>query len=232
MATRPIFIPRYDTNRLVEEMPLDFDWHSGFAVVQKKKNVATLHSAAKAKGLAHILEVSTKSEEKLGVRLSAFSLKVTTPDGFSVPLESAYQGSKVFEHGGPFTDLFFVEPRDAKQDERLKTHGVLKCFKFGDIEWELEPKTAFYDWLYLYALRDHADYLQRLYQYDGFSDIEFNPKKSYSCQARTCAMLVSLLKKHLFPEIVYDRVLFLETLKQTDFNAVHNSGLIKQSSLI
>jgi hypothetical protein len=86
--------------------------------------------------------------------------------------------------------------------------------------------------LYLYALRDHADYLQRLYQYDGFSDIEFNPKKSYSCQARTCAMLVSLLKKHLFPEIVYDRALFLETLKQTDFNAAHNSGLIKQSSLI
>jgi hypothetical protein len=150
MATRPIFIPRYDNNRLVEEVPLDFDWHSGFAAVQKKKNVAMLHSAARIKGLSHILEVSTKSEEKLGVRLSAFSLKVTTPDGFSVPLESAYQGSKVFEHGGPFTDLFFAQPRDAKQDERLKTSGALKCFKFGDTEWELEPKTAFYDsWIQL-----------------------------------------------------------------------------------
>jgi hypothetical protein len=213
MATRPIFIPQYDNHHLFEELPLDFEWSAGFAVSQKKKNVVSLHSAAKAKGLAHILEVSTKSDEKLGVRLSAFSLKVTTPDGFSVPLESAYQGSKVFEHGGPFTDLYFVEPRDAKQDERLKTHGALKCFRFGDTEWELEPKTAFYDWLYLYALRDYADYLQRLYQYDGFSDIEFNPKKSYSCQARTCAILVSLLKKKLFPKVVYDKKLFIDILK-------------------
>jgi hypothetical protein len=233
MATRPIFIPRYDANHLFEEMPLDFNWHSGFAVVQKKKNIATLHSAAKARGLAHVLEVSTKSEEKIGVRLSAFSLKVTTPDGFSVPLESAYQGSKVFEHGGPFTDLFFAEPRDAKQDERLRTHGALKCFKFGDAEWELEPKTAFYDWLYLFALKDHAEFLQqRLYDYDGFSDIEFNPKKSYSCQARTCAMLVSLLKKKLFPDIVYDRELFIKILKQTNFEAIDNNKLVQQTNLI
>jgi hypothetical protein len=232
MATRPIFIPRYNDSRLVEEMPLDFDWHSGFAVVQKKKNIATLHSAAKAKGLAHILEVSTKSEEKLGIRLSAFSLKVTTPDGFSVPLESAYQGSKVFEHGGPFTDLFLAEPRDAKQDERLKTHGALKCFRFGNAEWELEPKTAFYDWLYLFALKDHAEFLQkRLYDYDGFSDIEFNPKKSYSCQARTCAILVSLLKKKLFPEVVYNRELFIKLLKQTNFEMVTDTKSAQQTIL-
>jgi hypothetical protein len=230
MATRPIFIPRYDANHLFEEMPLDFNWHSGFAVVQKKKNIATLHSAAKARGLAHVLEVSTKSEEKIGVRLSAFSLKVTTPDGFSVPLESAYQGSKVFEHGGPFTDLFFAEPRDAKQDERLRTHGALKCFKFGDAEWELEPKTAFYDWLYLFALKDHAEFLQqRLYDYDGFSDIEFNPKKSFSCQARTCAMLVSLLKKNLFPEVVYDRDLFISVLSPDSRLQPHSQKKVQES---
>lgn len=229
MATRPIFIPKYNDNRLVEEMPLDFDWHAGFAAVQKKKNVVMLHSAAKAKGLAHILEVSTKSEEKIGVRLSAFSLKVKTPEGLLIPLESAYQGSKVFENGGAFTDLFFLEPRDAKQDERLKTHGALIGFKFGDVEWGLEPKTAFYDWLYLFALKDHAEYLQRLYKYDGFSDIEFNPKKSFSCQARTCAMLVSLLKKNLFPEVVYDRDLFISVLSPDSRLQPHSQKKVQES---
>jgi len=231
MATRPVFIPQHDNNHLVEELSLEFDWHSGFAISQKKKNIVSLHSAAKAKGLAHILEVSTKSEEKLGIRLSAFSLKVTTPDGFSVPLESAYQGSKIFEYGGPFTDLFFAEPRAAKQDERLKTHGALKCFKFGMTEWELEPKTAFYDWLYLYALKDHADYLQRLFKSDGFSDIEFNPKKSYSCQARACAILVSLLKKQLFPQVVYDRNFFIDVLRPNSLLQPHSHNTIKQNSL-
>lgn len=231
MATRPIFIPRYDDNRLVEEVSFDFDWHPGLAPTQKKKNIVTLHSAAQAKGLEHVLEVSTKSEEKIGVRLSAFNLKVKTLDGVLIPLESAYQGSKVFENGGPFTDLFFAEPRDAKQDERLKTHGALIGFKFADVEWELEPKTAFYDWLYLYALKDHADFLQRLYRYDGFSDIEFNPKKSLNCQARTCAMLVSLLRKELFPKVVYDRDLFIKTLMPDSFLQPHSQNAGQQGSL-
>jgi hypothetical protein len=77
----------------------------------------------------------------------------------------------------------------------------------------LEPKTAFYDWLYLYALKDHATFLHRLYAYDAFTDIEFNPDRSVNTQAHSCALLVVLLKKNLFPHAVYDREAFLALLR-------------------
>src|SRR5262245_5736166 len=144
MALRPIFVPREHGPRLVDEVSLRFTWHSGFAPVQKRKNVEELHAAATKEGLRCVLEVSTKSADKLGVRLSAFNLKVALPDGRLVPLESAYQGSKVFERGGPFVDLYVFSARDAKQDPRLKSFGKLTSFRFGDADWKLEPKTAFY----------------------------------------------------------------------------------------
>lgn len=230
MASRPIFVPRWEGSRLVEEVAIDFSWHPGFAPVQKKKNVVALHEAASSKGFAHVLEVSTKSEEKLGSRLSAFNLKVTLPDGRTGPLESAYQGSKVFRDGGPFVDLYDLAPRDAKRDERLKNSGPLIGFRFGSDEWGLEPKTAFYDWLYLYSLKDHAAFLRKLLEYDGFTDIEFNPEKSLNCQARSCAILVSLLRKNLFPKVAHDKELFISVLRPDSFAQPHSQD-IKQGSL-
>lgn len=230
MAERPVFVPRWDGARLVEEKSVAFAWNPGFAPVQKKKNVLAMHAAAHAKGLHKLLEVSTKSESKLGFRLSAFNLKVRLADGREVPLESAYQGSKVFRDGGPFVDLYDVPPRDAKRDERLKTSGPLVGFKFLGQHWELEPKTAFYDWLYLYSLKEHADFLKVLLDYDGFTDIEFNPVKSLNCQARSCAMLVSLLRKDLFPRVAEDKDLFISTLRPDSFAQPHSQD-IKQGSL-
>jgi hypothetical protein len=214
VARRPVFVPSRDRPPLVQEVNVPFTWHSGFAPVQKKKNIAELHASAADGGLRHILEVSTKSNEKLGVRLSSFNLKVELPDGTVTPMECAYQGSKVFAQGGPFTDLYSVSPREAKQDTRLKTSGPLVHFKFGEEEWKLEPKTAFYDWLYLYALKDHARYLKRLFKYDAFSDIEFNPETSINTQARSCALLVALLRQELFPRAVYDKDFLISVLKQ------------------
>lgn len=231
MAERPIFLPRYDGLRLVEEVLVSFPWHPGFAPVQKRKNVCELHCAANKKGLTRLLEVSTKSEEALGQKLSAFNLKFKTPSGNTSYLESAYQGSKVFENGGPFLDLYDAAPLDAKRDERLKSSGALTGFRFFSTDWSLEPKTAFYDWLYLYALKDHAEFLRRLFVYDGFSDIEFNPGKSLNCQARSCAMLVSLLKKNLFPEVAYDKELFLSVLRPDAFAQPHSQDL-RQGALI
>ena len=71
MAKRPIFIPRFDGTRLVEELSVEFQWHPGFAPIQKKKNIHELHEAASKRGFTHILEISTKSDEKLGVHLSS-----------------------------------------------------------------------------------------------------------------------------------------------------------------
>jgi hypothetical protein len=133
----------------VHEVFLNLTWHPGFAAVQKIRNIQALHSAAKLAGYPKILEVSTKSDHELGQRLSAFNLRVNSERLGEMPLECTFQGSKVFEHGGPFTDLYQAEPRDAKRDLRLTGSGQLVGFRFDDSEFPVEPKTMFYDWLYL-----------------------------------------------------------------------------------
>lgn len=230
MAERPIFVPRTDGQRLVEEVLIEFTWHPGFAPSQKKKNIVELHEAAKQKGYKSILEVSTKSEEKLGQRLSAFNLKVEIEGVGVIPLESAYQGSKVFEEGGPFKELYWVEPREAKRDPRLKESGRLCGFEFCSDFWELEPKTAFYDWLYIRAIYEHREFLERLNSYSGFSDIEFNPLTSLNCQARSCAMFVSLMRKNLLSEAVSSKEEFISVLRPDAFAQRHSVDL-KQGKL-
>jgi hypothetical protein len=89
MAERPIFVPSQDAPGLVKEISFSIPWHSGFAPVQKKKNIKALHDAAAAAGYAPLLEASTKSDEKLGEHLSAFHLKVHGDSLREIPLECA-----------------------------------------------------------------------------------------------------------------------------------------------
>ncbi len=224
MAKRPVFISIGKPEHLVEEVLLDFAWNPGFAPIQKKKNVAALHEAAKIKGLSPLLEVSTKSEETLGQRLSAFSLKIETNIG-KISLEAAYQGSKAFESGGPYTDIYEKNSRDAKKDTRVRESGPLKRFEYFGQEWPLIPKTAFYDWLYLSALKPYQDFLKWLYDYKGFTDIEFNPQKSINCQARTCALLVSLLKLDLLDEALRSQRRFINMISSDSFKQNHSAEL-------
>jgi hypothetical protein len=197
MAERPIFIPNGSGQRLVLEVPVSFKWHAGMAPSQKRKNVSALHDAATSQGLNRLLEVSSKSDREIGRRLSAFHQKVRTKNGRIMPLECAFQGSKVFENGGPFTDLFEAEPRDAKRDLRLKESGNLIRFEFDGDAFPLNPKSVFYDWLYANAIFPEREWLRRLGQLDGFTDIEFNPERSVNCQARSCAFFVALEKRNV-----------------------------------
>lgn len=224
MAKRPIFIAVGEPDHLVREMSVEFAWNPGFAPVQKKKNVAALHEAAKARGMSPLLEVSTKSEEELGRRLSAFNLKIETDIG-KISVEAAYQGSKVFRNGGPYTDIYRMDSRSAKKDERTKTSGELSKFCFFGQDWPLVPKTAFYDWLYLSALEPHQEYLKRLFQYYGFTDIEFNPGKSLNCQARTCALLVSLIKIDALSEALRSQSDFIAMVSSDSFKQEHSAEL-------
>ena len=129
MATRPGF---YILNGQVTCKKGDFEWAGGFAVSQKKKNVARLHEALGGE----CLEVSTKSDVVIGTKLSAFNLKL---DGHT--LENIFQSSKVFENGGPYRDLLNVSPKEAKRDQRLKSSGNLKGFEYDNYLWALNPKT-------------------------------------------------------------------------------------------
>ena len=191
MATRPVFVPENVGKFLVSEVPVDFKWNPGMAPSQKKKNIVALHEAANERGLHQLLEISSKSEEEVGRRLSAFSLKLQVGD-VNTYLECAYQGSKVFREGGPYHDLFQVTPREAKKDPRLRSSGDLIRFEFEGEHFPLSPKNAFYDWLYIKALVPHLEWIRERVTHKGFTDIEFNPKKSINCQARAFAELVAL----------------------------------------
>ncbi len=218
MAERPIFVPSLRGDYLVQEVSLQLKWNPGFAVVQKEKNVVALHNAATAAGFAPVLEVSTKSLSNHGRRLSAFSLRIKSESLGELPLESAFQGSKVFERGGPYNDLYLAEPRNAKRDPRLRDSGQLKGFLFDGLHWGTEPKTAFYDWLYATFLSGWRDWATKLSRYAAFTDIEFNPQRSINCQARSLALFVALNERGLLDEAVSSPAAFTRLLIRFNYH--------------
>ena len=211
MANRPIFITNDNKKELFKEVNIDFTFYNGFAVTQKAKSIQSLHDNAKKSGYENILEVSTKSDNKLGWQLSAFNLMVDFDFDKKISLECAFQWSKVFENNVQYKDLYFVESIAAKKDERLKKSGNIIGFEYEGNFWENEPKTAFYDYLYIKTLyNNYRDIINELIKYDAFSDIEFNPKKSINCQARTCAVLVSLVKLDLLEKAISSKNDFID----------------------
>lgn len=211
MANRPIFVTNDNKKELFKEINIDFTFYNGFAVSQKSKSIQSLHDNAKKSGYENILEVSTKSDNKLGWQLSAFNLMVDFDFDKKISLECAFQGSKVFENNIQYKDLYFVESIVAKKDERLKKSGNIIGFEYEGIFWDNEPKTAFYDYLYIKTLyNNYREIIDELIKYDAFSDIEFNPKKSINCQARTCAILVSLVKLNLLEKAINSQNDFID----------------------
>jgi len=191
MAKRPIFIPTGDTFPFVKELVVSFEWYSGWAKTQAQKSIASLHKAAAIYKINPILEISSKSASHLGVSLSAFNLMLQVK-GKRLSVECAYQGSKVFANGGPYTDLYSASSRDAKTDERLRNSGDFVGYEFFGETFPSKPVTAFYDWLYLTALAQNSNLAKHLFAFQGFSDIVFNPDKSLNCQARAAALFISL----------------------------------------
>lgn len=196
MAERPVFVPSTTGSQLVQEVQVRFIWHPGLAPSQKKKNVLELHHAALARGLGPLLEISSKSELEVGQKLSAFHLKIEA-EGEATTVECAFQGSKVFELGGPFRDLFRKTSKEAKRDTRIRGSGRLIGFEFEGKNYPISPTTVFYDWLYFKALYPHRDWISRRDEWAGFTDIEFNPERSINCQARSFAVFTSLMKRKI-----------------------------------
>ena len=205
MAKRPIFTPNFSGFPYVDEIDIEFKWHPGFAKSQLQKSIASLHEAAdKLNKISPILEISSKSTSRLGVSLSAFNLSLKTQNGQRMNVECAYQGSKVFENGGPYHELYLRSSLEAKTDERLHNSGNLVAFNFCGEDFPTEPKTAFYDWLYMTGLyQKKRDFVKDLEVFQGFSDIVFNPNRSINCQARAAALFVSLSKKGLMDEKIF-----------------------------
>jgi len=213
MAERPIYIPCSDGASLVITRYVQFQWFPGMAITQKQKSIDALHASAMQLPIERVLEISSKSKEPLGVALSAFNLMINTvKQNRTFSVESAYQGSKVFEHGGPYVDLLEKSSREAKKDPRIQESGKLRGFRFFGTDWELEPQTAFYDWLYINALKKQPRLATELESYSAFTDIEFNPERSINCQAYSVALFLSLQRRNKLDYATSSKPAFLEVV--------------------
>lgn len=230
MAERPIFMPALTGPLLVCTQTIEFQWFPGMALSQSRKSIASLHEAAKKRlRVDRVLEISSKSKDELGVRLSAFNLMIkTVRHEREFSLECAYQASKVFERGGPFLDLLDARSIDAKRDPRLIQHGRLTKFRFFGVEWGLLPRTAFYDWLYINALHKQPELAAEVLLYRAFSDIAFNPERSINCQAYAAALYVSLHERGLLNEqLLRDKETYLSVVRSAKVSNAHENTVMQ-----
>ena len=196
MAQKMIFISSKDY--LYREKLIDYVFVPGFAPSQRRKNVINLENSIKKEfPNLKVLEVSTKSNNPLGISLSAFNLIL---DGKH--LESIFQSSKCFEDGSHFDFLKDQKPSFAKKYIRENGKGRLKKFVYDGVEFPLFPETFFYDYIYIKALYQNKELSDQLANFDIFTDIEFNHMKSINCQARSCAIYAYLLKNNIVEDVV------------------------------
>ena len=172
MAVRPIFISTGDMAEPFVSKDINFKWMEGMSYSQKCKRRDSLSiEIAKLYDIKRWLEISTKSDKDIGVKLSAFNLLLNTSTGTD-SVESIYQSSKVFDD------------------------GKIVSFKYNDCFFENYPTGMFYDYIYMYAILQNKNLINQFVQYDIFSDIEFNPKKSINTQARAAAIFRTLYVNH------------------------------------
>lgn len=228
MASRPIFIT-LKSSLGVKKINIDFTWSAGMSKVQKQKSIDSLHSEANKQGINNILEISSKSKLDLGIKLSAFNLSFETKKGIEVSVESAFQGSKVFEHGGPYSDLLYKSSREAKKDPRIRESGNLKYFQLLNKTFPINPRTYFYDWLYINTLNQpiNKHLADEIMEYEAFTDIEFNPDKSINCQAYSAALYVSLKVSKKLDFVLASQENFLQLLKHS-----YNQKILIQQQLL
>lgn len=191
MAYRPIFI--FEDNSCFQQ-EYECTWHRGYAFCQKQLSIESLHNNFKAHNPdLKILEISPASENPLGVLLN--TLKLKNNKGHTV--EGVFQGSKVFEQGGPYDDLYRAQGIVAKKDIRIDRSGKLKAFRLYGRRVELAPDTLCFNWIYCSALHQNKDLVEQLIEYDAFTDIDFNPLKATVCQAHAASIYVALYKTGL-----------------------------------
>lgn len=196
-------------NNVVKE-DFDIKWVSGLALSQKQRNIETLHRAISERFSIdpnRILEVSTKSKSEVGRLLSSLNLKLKL-HGHEYAFESVYQSSKVFKdgmfgtiHHEEWLRLGGYEAKKRSQEIKLP----LVEFRFDQRSFPLEPKTMFFDWLYIKCIMQYDLYFL-INQYDFFTDIEFNPKKMVSTQASALCKFKWLVEHSLIEEYLLDPI--------------------------
>lgn len=207
MVARILYVPtRGEAGKLVEEITVEFPWQGWQTPEQKRANVETLHAGAKALGVTPVLEISTKSPQSLGQRLSPFNLRCgVTVNGrmLETSFESLWNGSKVFEKGGPFPELFELAPWESLKDPRNSRRVNGKILGVH-LEEKKYPHLAGYDFLYISAAHPvltEKDW-QTLFNFGGFTEVTLNPDHADTCQAGSVALMVELKRRGLLERVL------------------------------
>ena len=130
-----------------------FEFASGFAISQKRKNINSFHEEIKKDGIVNVLEVSRKNENEIGILLSAFNLMLTI-ENKKYPVECIYQSSKRFGDV-QYNECQYMDPAEAKKYIKEKVENNNLClteFRFANKSFSLNPKSMFYDYLYIYSI--------------------------------------------------------------------------------
>ena len=177
---------------------------------------------------------------------------------FSV--ENLFQAAKVFEKDGfeygPYNELLhvkapkrylnpYLEQKIADQyaDDELfqriqsEVNGAnLTCFELWGKKFPIVPRSCFYDYLYAKALsQEHnADLAGRICDFRVFTDIMFNPgtgkRRKFNTQARSCAIFVSLTKRGLIDDALFDIDSFIDFVDY-DVQAQSEAGAHQDSQM-
>lgn len=214
MARRPVFVSQ-KIKPFVREELIEFKYYSGFALSQSRKSIESLHESfvinnPEYNGL--MLEVSSKSDNPLGVHLSAFNLMYRLTDGRKCFVENVFQAGKCFSNGKQYTEILELSAAEAKHFPALRTSGDVVGFRLEGMDFPIEPKTFFYDWLYVNALNQNQQLAQEIVAYRAFTDIAFNPVKSLNCQARSVALFVALKEIGVLEDVIRSPEQFLNVV--------------------
>lgn len=204
-----------------KEFLVEFEWVSGLNLKRKQMNITKLHDKVhSAFPDIKVLEISSKSMQNVGAELSALNLKMYLPSvGKMVSVENIYQGSKVYSDCEDLTDLYTVEPIKAKKDPRIASRKCPDYYFLNGKKYNIDNHGSFYNAIYLQALDQNKSLANSLLQYDAFTDIEFNPKKSNCCQAKAAAIYVGQHKACDNHNIVSNVDIDLDVcMLQSDFN--------------
>ena len=189
MAKRIVFM-KNNTAPFNEELEVEFTWAQGLNTICRQRSIHNLFDkAGRVYPCIRILDTSYVSDQQEGGMLSSFNLPITLASGETVPLECAYQGSKMIDHAGPYKELFHADPMKVKTEACL--NGEVTGFRFEGVDYAAASPHAFYNWLFCRALHQNQELAEQLEKYDAFCDI-MNRPDAEECEARAVAVYEGL----------------------------------------
>lgn len=234
--------------RAFEEKTVEFEWFLGMSWQQKQKSSLSMLEKLEEMGYTPI-EVSRRSVDMdFGVQLSAFNLKLNkyNVENIFQAYKKFNDGGPYFDllkvdpktargdcriqtseskkpcqtYKVDFKNKGFYENSSVCEHCRNRQKRHLIGFSSGKTQWDSEPKSIFYDAVYISALLQNKHLSDRLVDHNAFSDVEFNQKIPYSqekgpfnCQARSCAIFSTLKQVNYSDEQILEMVQSPEKMK-------------------